>query len=212
MPEAPAPVSSRRRTFGPAVLVGLIGGGAAAIGGHKEMLTVPEDIMTAAGGLALGLAERSVEFPLAGALALVVLAAWGVLLVTRGVVRRVVAVLAALASAGIVAVVGIGGFAQDDQAARDLAVRLGLNAEVVQVERSPWLWITLVAGVIAFAAAVVAVRDVRSWPEMGTRYDAPTGRSTTASAAQGSRSEDLEEQQNIDLWKSLDEGTDPTAD
>lgn len=211
MPEA-IPGASPRRTFGPAVLAGLVGGGAAAIGGHKEMLTVPEDTMTAAGGLALGLTERSVEFPLAGALALVVLAAWGVLLVTRGVVRRVVAVLAALASAGIAAVVGIGGFVQHDQAARDLAVRLGLNAEVVQVERTPWLWITLVAGVVAFAAAVVAVRDVRSWPEMGTRYDAPTRRSSTATPAAGTAPEHLEEQQNIDLWKSLDEGTDPTAD
>ena len=194
-----------RRTFGPAVLLGLAGSGFAAVAGHRAMLAVPEEFLKTAGLVGFSGQDTSlVEFPLAGALALVTLACWGVLLVTRGVVRRIVAVIAALASAGILAVVVIGGFVQDDDAAADLGTRLGLGGATVPLERSPWLWITLATALVALFAATVAVRYVGSWPEMGTRYDAPgTDHAPVAT--------EPEEQTNIDLWKSLDEGTDPTA-
>lgn len=203
-PSAPA----GRRTFGPTVLLGLAGSGFAAVAGHKEMLTVPESALTAAGGLARTVQDRSVEFPLAGALALVALAAWGVLLVTRGIVRRVVAGLALVAAAGIGLVVVIGGFVQDDSAAGDLAIRLGLNASAVEVERTPWLWVALLTSLVAFLAAGAAVRMVPEWPEMGTRYDAPG----TAADAPPPPAGDPAERSNLDLWKSLDEGSDPTDD
>ena len=45
---------------------------------------------------------------------------------------------------------------------------------------------------------------VPRWPEMGTRYDAPTG----AGAADA---HDAAPKENIDIWKALDEGRDPTA-
>lgn len=199
-----------RRLFGPAVLLGLIGAGAAAVGGHRAMLEVPPDFLQAAGQLAYdGNDNARVEFPLAGALGLVGLAAWGALLVSRGIVRRVVAVLAALAGAGVLVVVLVGGFIQDGDAAGDLATRLGLGATVVEVERTGWLWITLVGGLLAMLAGAVAVRFVAAWPEMGSRYDAPTaGGSSTATAS----STPSEEQSNLDLWKAMDEGADPTAD
>lgn len=197
-----------RRTFGPTVLLGLAGSGFAAVAGHKEMLTIPESTLTAAGGLARSVQDRSVEFPLAGALALVALAAWGVLLVTRGIVRRIVAGLALVASAGIGLVVVIGGFVQDDTAAGDLAVRLGLNAAAVEVERTPWLWVALLTSLVGFLAAGAAVRLVPDWPEMGSRYDAPGSASDTPKAPAG----DPAERSNLDLWKSLDEGSDPTDD
>lgn len=197
-----------RRTFGPTVLFGLAGSGFAAVAGHKEMLTIPEETLTAAGGLARSVQDRSVEFPLAGALALVALAAWGVLLVTRGIVRRIVAGLALLAAAGIGLVVVIGGFVQDDTAAGDLAIRLGLNASAVEVERTPWLWVALLTSLVAFLAAGAAVRLVPHWPEMGTRYDAPTSAPDTPAPPAG----DPAERSNLDLWKSLDEGSDPTDD
>lgn len=197
-----------RRTFGPTVLLGLAGSGFAAVAGHKQMLTVPESTLTAAGGLARTVEDRSVQFPLAGALALVALAAWGVLLVTRGVVRRVVAGLALLAAAGIGVVVVVGGFVQDDQASSDLAVRLGLNGAAIDTERTPWLWISLASALVALVAAAVAVRMVPAWPEMGTRYDAPTG----AGAAPESPGADPADRSNLDLWKSLDEGSDPTQE
>lgn len=198
-----------RRTFGPVVLLGLAGSGFAAVAGHKAMLALPEATLTAAGGIAPTVQERSVEFPLAGALALVALAAWGVLLVTRGVVRRGAAVLALVAAAGIVAVVVVGGFVQDDEATADLATRLGLNLSAVEVERSGWLWVALGCALVALVAAGAAVRLVPSWPEMGSRYDAPTGAAATGSTTGAGQDA---EQSNLDLWKSLDEGHDPTDD
>lgn len=193
-----------RRTFGPTVLLGLAGSGFAAVAGHRALLVVPDEFLKTAGLVGFtGQDDSVVEFPLAGALALVALACWGVLLVTRGVVRRVVAGLAALAAAGILVVVVVGGFVQDDDAAADLGTRLGLGGATVPLERSPWLWVCLASAFLALVAAVVAVRSVGSWPEMGTRYDAPgTDHAPVAS--------DPEDQTNIDLWKSLDEGTDPT--
>ncbi|TNM45167.1 hypothetical protein FHP29_05005 [Nocardioides albidus] len=208
MAEADGPA---RRAFGPVVLLGLVGSGFAAVAGHKAMLAIPESTLTAAGGLAPGVEERSVEFPLAGALALVALAAWGVLLVTRGIVRRGAALLALIAAAGILVVVVIGGFVQHDDAAADLAARLGLNAAAIDVERTGWLWVALGCALMALVAAGAAVRLVPAWPEMGTRYDAPTGASTGAPAAAASApGQEPSEQSNLDLWKSLDEGRDPT--
>ncbi|WP_182375937.1 Trp biosynthesis-associated membrane protein [Nocardioides sp. WS12] len=193
-----------RKTFGPTVLLGLAGSGFAAVAGHRALLAVPDEFLKTAGLVGFtGQDDSVVEFPLAGALALVALACWGVLLVTRGVVRRIVAALAAVAAAGILAVVVIGGFVQDDDAAADLSTRLGLGGATVPLERSPWLWVALASALLALIAAVVAVRYVGSWPEMGTRYDAPGTDHVPAAS-------DPEEQTNIDLWKSLDEGTDPT--
>lgn len=199
--------SGARRAFGPVVLLGLAGSGFAAVAGHKAMLSIPEATLTAAGGLAPSVQERSVEFPLAGALALVALAAWGVLLVTRGIVRRGAAVLALAAAVGIIVVVVVGGFVQDEDAAADLATRLGLNLATVDVERTTWLWVALGCSLVALLAAGAAVRLVSSWPEMGSRYDAPTGAAAAAAPAQ-----DSADQSNLDLWKSLDEGHDPTDD
>ncbi|MBM7515291.1 Trp biosynthesis-associated membrane protein [Nocardioides nitrophenolicus] len=196
-----------RSTFGPVVLLGLAGSGFAALAGHKAMLAIPEATLTAAGGIAPTVGDRSVEFPLAGALALVALAAWGVLLVTRGIVRRGAAVLALLGAAGVLVVVVVGGFVQDDDAAADLATRLGLNLAAVDVERSGWLWVAIGCSLVALVAAAAAVRLVPSWPEMGSRYDAPTGAASSSAPVAG---QDPAEQSNLDLWKSLDEGHDPT--
>jgi hypothetical protein len=55
--------------------------------------------------------------------------------------------------------------------------------------------------VVALFAAVVAVRYVPGWPEMGSRYDAPTG------AAEPSDPADMED---VDLWRAIDQGRDPT--
>ena len=55
------------------------------------------------------------------------------------------------------------------------------------------------------ASTVAAVRLVPGWPEMGRRYDAP------ADAAPAAPEKAPEEQENLDLWKAMDEGHDPTA-
>lgn len=198
-----------RRTFGPVVLLGLVGAGLAAVGGHKTMLAVQGVYLNTLQGVnptAALQARDGIDFPLAGALALVVLAAWGVVLVARGGFRRVVGVLTVVAAVGVLAVLVVGGFVQEGNAASDLTDRLGLS-DTVPLDPTGWFWATLLGALLTLAAAVAAVRLAPGWPEMGSRYDAPaaaadSARATTAPA---------EEQTNIELWKSLDEGHDPTA-
>jgi uncharacterized membrane protein (TIGR02234 family) len=204
-----------RRTFGPVVLLGLAASGAVAVAGHRAMLEVSAKYLQTAGltGFA-GQDTSRVQFPLAGALALVALACWGVLLVTRGVVRRVVAVLSGVAAAGMLAVAVLGGFVQNDDAAADMSTRLGLGGAPVPLDRTAWLWIALAGSLLALVASVAAVRFVGSWPEMGARYDAPTvgGSAAGTRPSAAAAAKEPEEQSNLDLWKSLDEGDDPTVE
>ncbi len=198
---------SARRTFGPVVLLGLGASALAAYTGNQAMLRIPSDDLERLGLLSfVGQDQAEVEFPLAGALALVALACWGVLLVTRGRVRQAVAAVATLAAAGIVAVVVIGGFVQDDDAATAIADQLGVPmlADQYPLESTSWFWVTLVAGLVSAAAAAAAVRLVTGWPEMGSRYDAPVTHGAEPAATPA------EERTSLDLWKAMDDGADPT--
>lgn len=209
-PETVAEDSGKqRRTFVPVALVGLAATGLASLAGHRPMLEVPADELKKQGVVAFageGLAE--VDFPLAGALALVALACWGVLLVVRGRMRQAVAAAAALAAGGVFAVLVVGGFVQDDEASNAIADQLGVPglADRLPLEWTPWFWLALVASVLATAAAVAAVLLAPEWPEMGKRYDAPSARREATTEAPA------EERTNLDLWKSMDEGQDPTDD
>ncbi|WP_182920410.1 Trp biosynthesis-associated membrane protein [Nocardioides cavernaquae] len=194
-----------RRTFGPLVLVGLGSAALASVAASKAWTTTATP-----GGAPLPIAipdhglDR--QSPLAASLALVVLAAWGVLLVTRGWVRRVLAGVALLAAGGVVATTVEARSSLPDAVARDLA-DLGLQGKDLLRAQSGttmtgWWIAALVAGVICVLATSAALRFVRDWPEMGTRYDAPTGAPAPLPAP--------EDRSSIDLWKSLDAGQDPT--
>ena len=63
-----------------------------------------------------------------------------------------------------------------------------------------WFWTTAVCAVVALVPAVLAVRLVRRWPEMGSRYDAPGTHTPEDHVVESER----------DLWNELDEGRDPT--
>jgi uncharacterized membrane protein (TIGR02234 family) len=198
---------NERRTFGPVLLVGLASTGLAAYVGQKPMLRVSTDDLREFGALSTaGLGSAEVSFPLVGALALVALAAWGIVLVTRGRFRQAMAVVAAIAAAGMLATLVVGGFFQDDDAAEDVADQLGLAAlaDRLPIDPTPSFWVALFAATVSTAAAVATVRLAPGWPEMGSRYDAP--------ATHEPRTSDVpaEERSNLDLWKSMDEGEDPT--
>ena len=75
----------------------------------------------------------------------------------------------------------------------------------VVVGRTVWAGIGIFAGLVVLVSAALAVRDVGGWPEMGTRYDAPGA--ATGSAA---RPVEPDESTNLDLWRAMDEGEDPT--
>jgi uncharacterized membrane protein (TIGR02234 family) len=194
------PTTGRRRTFAPVALLGLASAGLAAVAGHRAWVTLSASSDSEYSVLRLT-GDDSATVPLAGALALVLLACWGVVLVTRGRVRRSVAGLAAVVSAAMVvtAVLGVG---SASDGLRDDLTRLGVDK--VSTSVGVWFWAAAVAGLLSLAATVLGVRLVPGWPEMGSRYDAP-GAQEPAPVVKP------EDQSSLDLWRAMDEGRDPTA-
>ena len=180
-----------RRWFGPTVVLGIAGTGVAALAGSKPWAapdgTAGSTLVDRSGG----------HVPLAAALALVGLACWGVLLVTRRLLRRVVAWLDALVAVGLVATAVVGRASALDSA-RHATVDLGRTPGGTHT--TAWWYVALVAAVLALGAAALAVRHVGSWPAMGSRYDAPAAR----------REQEPAEMDDIDLWRAIDQGNDPT--
>ncbi|HCB03394.1 MAG TPA: TIGR02234 family membrane protein [Nocardioides bacterium] len=193
-----------RRRFGAVVGAGLAAAALAAVAGHQ-----PWAQGSAPGGLGeLTSTQEAGRVPAATALALVVLACWGVLLVTRGVVRRIVAGLALLAAVGFVVVVVVG-FGSAPDAVRDAYRDLGVSDP--DVSRTAWPWVAALAGVLMVVTTALAVRLVPTWPEMGRRYDAPAGAAGAGGVSPGPADAEPADRDNLDLWKAMDEGRDPTA-
>ena len=135
-------------------------------------------------------------------MALALLAAWGVLLVTRGRLRRVVAVLVALLSLGLVAAVVLGvGSAEDG--VRASIESFGVDCQ--ELDLGAWFWAAVAALPFAVVPAVAAVRLVPAGPRWAA---GTTPRPTLASEPP---EQAPEQQENLDLWKAMDEGRDPTA-
>jgi uncharacterized membrane protein (TIGR02234 family) len=184
----------RERSFAPTVLLGLGGAALAAVAGTKDWVHASGD---AAGTRVEAAAKGSESAPLVVALALVALAAWGVVLVVRGRARQIVAAVGALAILGaLVAALTTLGAARHGALA---ALRgKGLTGTATDTAVTGWYVTVLVASVIALAAFAVAVGKAPRWPSMGSRYDAPGARDTEPATEQ-------------DMWRALDEGHDPTA-
>jgi uncharacterized membrane protein (TIGR02234 family) len=144
------------------------------------------------------------EVPLALALGLVALAAWGAMLVTRGLFRRVVAVIGAVAAVGTAITAVVGAWRAPHSVHTAVRDHLALStkaADAINVGLTGWYWTALVASFLLVAGFAMALRDLGSWPSMGSRYDAP------ATAAERARSEPRTPQE---IWKALDDGVDPT--
>ena len=187
----------RRRTFGPVVLVGVALAGLAAVAGNRDWVgwsaarQDPTSLLTISG-------DDVAAVPLAGALALVLLACWGVLLVTRARVRRAVASLALLVAIAMVVTGVLGQRSATDALRADLAE---IGVEDATTHLQAWFWVYLAAAVLSVAAAAAAVRLVPSWPEMSSRYDAPGAAPVTADPDDPDNS--------LDLWRAMDQGRDP---
>jgi hypothetical protein len=178
-----------RTGFGPTVLAGLATAVLTSVAAGKPWFHAGVDDKLVAG---VRDSDKAADMPVALAVALVVLAGWGAVLVTRGLVRRLVAGLALVAALGVVAAVVAAPFTLPDQ------VRDNLPAGTDDVSVSPTGWF-MVAGAAALASAallVVAVVRIPAWPTMSSRYDAPATQSPDTS--------------DQDLWKALDAGRDPT--
>jgi uncharacterized membrane protein (TIGR02234 family) len=189
-------MAERYRSFAPAVLLGLAGAVLASVAGTRTWAT--------ASGSAAGVDVRagvggSESAPLVVALALVALAAWGVVLVLRGGLRRGVAVVGAAASLGVVAATAAA-FSRAQSDAVEAVTAKGATGDVVVTSLTGWYYAAAFGGILALTAFVVAVVRSPGWPAMGSRYDAPAVRSTES--GRGAT--------EMDLWRTLDDGQDPT--
>jgi len=191
---------AERSTFGPVLLTGLASGIVAAVAGARPWVRGSSGNVDTANPASAAIIDLSGvrESPLAVSLALVVLACWGVILVTRGRVRRAVAVLGALAAIGMLVTIVAAFWSLQDALSEALLAASGLDT--AEVSLTGWYAAALVAGLISVAATLAAVRYIPTWPEMGSRYDAPT-----------TGTPEVEPEGNLELWKALDEGHDPTA-
>ena len=181
---------SRRSSFGPTVLAGLASAAVAAVGASRTWAVATTTAQGERSVSAAGSDVAAAALPLA----LVALASWGAVLVLRSRGRRVVATLGILAAAGA-------GFAvvHDAGDAGDVATRMLGGASDVATSTTVWPVVTVVGCVLTAAAFAVVLVRAPAWPEMSSRYDAPTERRTdTASMSQA------------DLWRAIDEGHDPT--
>jgi uncharacterized membrane protein (TIGR02234 family) len=190
---------SARRSFGPVVLLGLASATLVAVAGNRTWAVAEGGSARDVSSLALSVDAG--KMPAATALALVLLASWGVVLVTRGKVRRLVAGLGVLAALGTLATVVVG-WAEVVGALRSDLASVGVSG--VAVGHTGWFWVSAVGALLAVASSVLAVVLVPGWPEMGSRYDAP-------GSAPARTAPDPEDRSSLDLWRAMDEGHDPTA-
>lgn len=196
----PAPVS-RRGLYGPTLVLGLASALGVVVGASRPWLrataTVPglPTIHASVSGADL--------VPLAGALGVAMLAAFGAVVATRGVVRRLLG-LAVLVAAVVVLVVSVRPSGATDQLMAGLSAR-GWSGGDYSTQTTAWRWLVVAGAVAAGAAGALTAAFGNQWAVMGARYDAPT----PLGGATEQRAEDLSE---IDVWRALDGGRDPTQD
>jgi uncharacterized membrane protein (TIGR02234 family) len=190
----------RSRSFGPTAIVGIAASAMTAVAAARDWATASG---SAAGVHVTASVKGSATAPLAISLALVALAAWGVVLVLRGRVRRAVAVVGVLAAAGVAVTTLMSLGRIRDDAAAAVAAKGGTGHQVA-TSLTGWYGVCLVAAVVSLVAFVVAVVTAPGWPAMGSRYDAPTAGATDPHQ----RAEPATEQE---MWRALDEGHDPTT-
>ena len=205
------------RTFGPVVLLGLASAALAAVASAKPWLGGSSP--SGSSDATMTALDTGTRYPLASAFSLVLLAAWGVLLVTRGRVRRAFAVLTAVAALALLVSVVVA-YATLPDAAGDSYDEL-LRRRPQDEGFTGWFWTAAVCSVVALVPAALAVRLVGRWPEMGSQYDAPGAQGRAQGKAQGpaqgsapatgaSTSSERSTDPDRDLWRALDEGRDPT--
>jgi uncharacterized membrane protein (TIGR02234 family) len=182
-----------RRSFLPVVVAGLSTSGLTAIAAARPWFHAAVDHKLVPG---VREPETSADMPLALALALVVLASWGALLVTRGRSRRFVAGIGVLAALGVVACTVAAPLQLPDRLREQLA-----GSGDVPVGPTIWYVLSVVGAGLSGVANTLAWRLAPGWPAMGSRYDAPGARRTP---------DVVDPDDPRAAWTALDEGRDPT--
>ncbi|WP_169944932.1 Trp biosynthesis-associated membrane protein [Microbispora sp. H11081] len=175
-----------------------VGGGLALLAAGRAWVTLGADgrPVGAGGGSLTG--DDLVAWLTPAALA--ALAAVLAVLATRGVARRVTAVVVALLGAAVAA------GAWDGTRGATIAAAAATAAGHVSVESRAWVWPVLAAagGIVLAVAGVAAAFLGASWPGMSSRYERGTGHAGSGGTA---RVKDPDRA----MWDAIDEGDDPTA-
>lgn len=144
-------------------------------------------------------------------LALVLLAAAAAALAVRGVLLRAVAVLVALAGAGI-AYLGISQWVVQDVAVRGAGLaEVPVWALVGSQRFYIGAAVAIAAAVIALVAAGLLMRSAARARSVTARYAAPGARrdAVRSEATEGTGTQGMSERM---MWDALDEGSDPTRE
>jgi len=203
------PDSRTRRTYAITLVAGLLASTAVAVGVSRPWMsataTVPglPTIRATASG-----AELS---PIAGALGVVLLAAFGAVVATGGWVRRGIGGLICVAAL----VVLVAALRPPDAAT---ALQDGLSARGwsggdYATDTEVWRWLVAAAAALCCVAGAEVAHAGARWPTMGSRYEAPAGqadaggRSAVSAAPVHSVDAALTDE---DVWREIDRGHDPT--
>lgn len=190
-----------RRLYGPTLLAGLLGALGVTVGVSRSWATATSSVH------GLPTMHASVAgsdlAPLAGALGVVMLAAFGAVIATRGWLRRGLGIAIVVASC-VVVVTALHPGGATDALTSGLSAR-GWDGEAYQTSTTVWRWLVLAGATLSAAAGVVIARFGGVWAVMGARYDAPVARSRMPDKP-------AEELSETEVWQALDVGRDPTDD
>ncbi len=229
-PQAPSAAGpgGDRGELGAVVVAVALGGGSAVLATAQAWSTVVVTRVAPLGPVRHDVSGRTLQ---PGVIGLAVVALAGVLavLATRGVTRRVVGAVLALAGAGMVwwSLAGLSAVsdARGRQLVADARTVAGLgNAAATDVSVHPvWVVLAALGGVLVAGGGVTtAVRGGR-WRAMSARYEPPVG---AAAAVPGPASgppggpdgprdatggEVTRARADLALWEQLDRGEDPTV-
>jgi uncharacterized membrane protein (TIGR02234 family) len=193
---------NRSAVFASALLLDLIGAAGALLVATRHWQTVTTPRPAPLRDDVLDLSGRTVDAA-PTALALVALAGVVAVLATRGVARRVVGLILALAGAGLIWQAVAAADAVSAARARSLVsehhATVAVSSAVPRVVTHPvWPALTVVAGVLVLGAGLLVAWRGHRWQVMSTRYEArPSQDSDPARTA-------------ATLWTELDRGADPT--
>lgn len=202
--------SSRRRAeFGAALLANLIGACGALLISTRTWQTIVTPRQRPLGNDVLPINGRTVD-DASTALALVALAGVVAVLATRGLGRRVIGAVLALAGAAVIwRAIGAASAVSAARARSLVRSRhsgVGVGASVVPrvSVHAEWPALTVVCGVLVLVAGLLILARGHRWAGMSARYEAPGTLSDVDAESARTRA-------SASLWSALDHGEDPTG-
>ena len=201
----PASAAASRRAYGVTLLVGLLSAVATTTAvsrpWYEASATVKNlpKLEAAASGIDL--------VPIAGALGVVLVAAFGAVIATRGWLRRGLGLLIMLGA--VVVLVAAARPGTTDEVLRAGLSARGWSGGGYDISGTPWRLLVLVGSAGCLAAGAAVARFGAQWPTMGQRYDPPTP-SDSLAASEGLVGEADRSLTQEQLWRALDQGRDPT--